>query len=50
MVLRLTGDEDEIEFEEDVDDEENVEVVKLKAKDSNWSHKRYSPVDNLGGS
>ena len=49
MVLRLTGDEDELEFEEVEDDEEDVELVKLKAKGSNWSYTRYSPVDNIGG-
>ena len=49
MVLRLTGDEDELEFEEEEDDENDVEVAKLKVKGSNWSHKRYSPVDNVGG-
>ena len=49
MVLRLSGDEGELEFEEEEDNEEDVEVVKSKAKGSNWSHKRYSPVDDMGG-
>ena len=49
MVLRLTGDEDELEFEEVEDDEEDVEVVELKAEGLNESYKRYSPVDNMGG-
>jgi hypothetical protein len=47
MVLRLYGDEDEIEFEEVEDDEEDAELVKPKAKGSNWSYKRYSPVGNI---
>ena len=49
MVLRLTGDENEIEFEEEEGEEEDVELVEPKAKDSNWSHKRYSPAENMGG-
>lgn len=48
MVLRLTGDEDELEFEEEEDNEGDVELVEPKATGSNWSNKRYSPADIMG--
>ena len=50
MALRLTGDEDELEFEEEEDNEEDVEQAKLKAKGSTCGPSLYSSVDNMGRS
>jgi hypothetical protein len=49
MVLRLTGDDNELAFEDVEDDEEGAELAKPKANGSNRSRKRYLPVDNMGG-
>ena len=49
MVLRLTGDEGEFQFEEVEDDEEDVEREKLKAKGSTCGSNLYASVDNMGG-